>query len=280
MIDPRPIAVFDSGVGGLTVLRELTALLPQESFCYLGDTARLPYGTKSAEAVIHYSLRAARFLDTTFSPKAIVVACNTASSVALIALRDHFPDLPIIGVIEPTAQAAADAGNFKNLLLLATEGTIQAGTFQKHLRDRLPHAQITCQAAPVLVTMAEEGWREGSLVQDCIRTYIASAVAISNATAPPASRHFDAVILGCTHFPVMKKAFHKVLGENTTVIDSAHPTAVHVRDLLDRQGQRAPIACEPHIQLCATDSTERFARVADYFLTQKTDPRRVARVDL
>src|SRR6187549_3809432 len=236
-----PIGVFDSGVGGLTVLRALISVLPAEDFLYLGDTARLPYGTKSPDTVARYSVRAAEAL-VSRGIKALVVACNTASASALPSLREKFPTLPVIGVIEPGAQAACEASVSGRIAVLATEGTVKGGAYQRAILALRPGAHVTQVAAQIFVALAEEGWSEGEAVEAVAERYLAHLDA-----------RIDTVVLGCTHFPLLSAA-----------IAARATAAVLATRGLVRAGRAATDRVE--VRLLATDSPERFARVGQRFL--------------
>jgi glutamate racemase len=263
-----PIGVFDSGVGGLTVLRALIGALPVEDFLYLGDTARLPYGTKSAETVARYSVRAAGAL-VNRGVKALVVACNTASATALPALRESFPALPVIGVIEPGAQAACEASSSGRIAVLATEGTVKGGAYQRAILALRPGAHVTQIAAQVFVALAEEGWSEGEAVDAVTSRYLAHLDA-----------RVDTVVLGCTHFPLLAGAIAKQLGPTRRVVDSAATTAraaaaeLAARNLATRANRAG------NVHLMATDSPERFARVGARFLGASISEKSVEAIDL
>ena len=263
-----PIGVFDSGVGGLTVLRALIDDLPAEDFLYLGDTARLPYGTKSAETVARYSVRAAEAL-VARGIKALVVACNTASASALPALRARFPRLPVIGVIEPGARAACDASTSGRIAVLATEGTVQGGAYVRAIQALRPDAQVTQIACQIFVALAEEGWSEGEAV---------------NAVAERCLAHLDArtdtVVLGCTHFPLLAAAISKQLGATRRVVDSAATTARATRHELAARGLATDSERAGNLVLMATDSPGRFARVGARFLGSSIAPNAVEIIDL
>ena len=268
-----PIGVFDSGVGGLTVLRALLADLPAERFLYLGDTARLPYGTKSAETVARYSVRAAEAL-VARGIKALVVACNTASSSALPALRARFPSLPVIGVIEPGARAACDASASGRIAVLATEGTVQGGAYTRAIHGIRSDAHVTPVACQIFVALAEEGWSEGAAVDAVTQRYLAHLDA-----------RIDTVVLGCTHFPLLAPAITKQLGDGRRVVDSAATTARATRVELERRGLLRPAGTPAesraaNLTLLATDSPERFARVGARFLGASIAVKAVELVDL
>jgi len=263
-----PIGVFDSGVGGLTVLRALIAELPAEDFLYLGDTARLPYGTKSPETVARYSVRAAGALESR-GIKALVVACNTASATALPALREHFPRLPVIGVIEPGAQAACEASASGRIAVLATEGTVRGGAYQRAILTLRPDAHVTQVAAQIFVALAEEGWSEGEAVDAVTERYLAHLDA-----------RIDTVVLGCTHFPLLAGAITRQLGPTRRVVDSAATTARATSHELKSRGLASTSARAGEVSLLATDSPERFARVGARFLGSSIAEKTVQVIDL
>jgi glutamate racemase len=263
-----PVGVFDSGVGGLTVLRALIAELPHEDFLYLGDTARLPYGTKSPETVARYSVRAAEALESR-GIKALVVACNTASATALPSLRERFPALPVIGVIEPGAQAACDASISGRIAVLATEGTVRGGAYERAILALRPGAHVTQVAAQVFVALAEEGWSEGIAVEAVTERYLAHLDA-----------RVDTVVLGCTHFPLLTRAITRQLGPTRRVVDSAATTARATAIELATRNLSAPATGAGSVRLLATDSPERFARVGARFLGSSIAERTVQAIDL
>ena len=263
-----PVGVFDSGVGGLTVLRALAAALPHEDFLYLGDTARLPYGTKSAATVARYSVRAAESL-VARGIKALVVACNTASATALPALRERFADLPVIGVIEPGARAACESSASGRIAVLATEGTVQGGAYERAILALRPDANVTQVACQVFVALAEEGWSEGAAVDAVTERYLAHLDA-----------RVDTVVLGCTHFPLLAGSIGRQLGVTRRVVDSAATTA---RATLARLAETSLAANRERagtLKLMATDSPERFARVGARFLGSSIGVGAVEAIDL
>jgi glutamate racemase len=263
-----PVGVFDSGVGGLTVLRALVAALPQEDFLYLGDTARLPYGTKSPQTVARYSVRAAEAL-VARGIKTLVVACNTASASALPALRGRFPDLPVVGVIEPGARAAGEASTSGRIAVLATEGTVKGGAYVDAILAVRPDAHVTQVAAQVFVALAEEGWSEGAAVDAVAERYLAHLDA-----------RIDTVVLGCTHFPLLSGAIARQLGASRQVVDSAATTARAVAVEMATHGLRSTSARTGSVRLLATDSPERFARVGQRFLGTSIAEKQVETLDL
>ncbi len=262
-----PVGVFDSGVGGLTVLRALLAELPRERFVYLGDTARLPYGTKSAETVARYSLRAAEALASR-GIKALVVACNTASASALPALRQRFADMPVIGVIEPGAEAACSASVTGRIAVLATEGTVRGGAYEQAIHARRPDAIVTQVACQIFVALAEEGWSEGEAVAAVTERYLAHLDA-----------RVDTAVLGCTHFPLLVRAIEARLGPTRRIVDSALTTARAVNAELSRHGLGNEVGAGG-VELLATDGPERFARVGSRFIGRSISAAEVEIIDL
>lgn len=257
-----PIGVFDSGMGGLTVLRALRSALPDEAFLYLGDTARLPYGTKSPATVQRYAVQAARIL-VERGAKALVVACNTASAVALDALQSRYAPLPVFGVVEPGAAAAAAAGAGR-VAVLATESTVRGGAYQRALLRLQPRMEVRARPCPLLVTLAEEGRHAGPLVELALEEYLRGLLAPSRAPGGAT------LLLGCTHFPVFEPVLERLLARcdvPVTVVDSAATTARAVAaELAAGRVPSASARRAPGITLLATDGRERFRRVGQYFL--------------
>ncbi len=267
----RPVGVFDSGIGGLTVLRALVERLPAEDFLYLGDTARLPYGTKTAATVERYALQAVAEL-VRRGVKAVVVACNTASAAALPVLAAAHPQLPVIGVIEPGATAAVAASRTGRIAVLATEGTVRGGAYQRAIIERLPLAQVTAIPATLFVALAEEGWIEGDVAQAAAGRYL-SPLFVDAAAAP------DVLVLGCTHFPPLAGVIGKVAGPGVRIVDSAVTTADSLALLLARRGLAATAGAGT-ARFLVTDGEERFARVGPVFLGRAIEPLDVERVDI
>ncbi len=270
------IGVFDSGVGGLTVLKALLAELPGESFVYLGDTARLPYGTKSPETVVRYALQAAQAL-AGLDLDCLVIACNTASAVALPAVRERIRELPVIGVVEPGAEAACRGSRSGHIAVIATEGTVRGGAYQEAIRARRADARVSAVSSQLLVALAEEGLCEGPIAEAVARHYLAPLFGAASADDPP-----DTLVLGCTHFPMLARAIAAAVGPEVRVVDSAATTARHVRRVLEASSPRAGVAGRRGgvLKLLATDAPERFARVGARFLERRIEPHEVELVDL
>lgn len=266
-----PVGVFDSGVGGLTVLSALMRALPEESFVYLGDTARLPYGTKSATTVVRYAMRATELLVES-GIKALVVACNTASAAALPALRERFPELPVIGVVEPGAAAACARTRSGRIAVIATESTVSGGAYQRAILARRADAVISVRACQVFVALAEEGWTQGDVVDAAARRYLDPL--FRTAAAP------DTLVLGCTHFPVLAPAIRGVVGADVGIVDASDAVAASLREALMSARAIAVPGASGHLELLATDGVERFARVGATFLGRPILPQDVRLVDL
>ncbi len=270
--DCRPIGVFDSGMGGLTVLRALAAKLPGEKFVYLGDTARLPYGTKSAETVQAYALQATHLL-LGEGVKMVVIACNTASAVALNALQDALAPVQVIGVIEPGARAGVVATRNKRIAVLATESTVNGGAYVRAIEHLMADARVVQKSCQVFVALAEEGWAESRATTAAVEDYLGPL--FDGAEAP------DTLVLGCTHFPILAAAIQRHVGTEVTLVDSAETTAVAVADALAAAGlQSGQDGDAGTFRFFATDSPERFARIGAIFLGQSIDDGAVELVDL
>lgn len=266
-----PIGIFDSGVGGLTVLKAIRDELPNESLIYLGDTARLPYGTKSPTSIIRYATQAtAKLLEQEI--KMLVVACNTASSVALENLQAQMAPIPVVGVVGPGAAAAVAARPGGAHLVLATEATVRLGAYRKAIEKRDARAKVYEQACELLVSLAEEGWVDGDIAESIVRRYLEEAA--ENAFDP------DCIILGCTHFPLLRDAIVAVAGDDVAVVDSASTTALVVRNILSAADALAPATSAGSLRLLATDGATRFARVGGQFLGQSLRSSDVELVDL
>jgi len=253
MIRELPIGVFDSGIGGLTVLAELMAALPQESFLYLGDTARLPYGTKSAETVVRYALGASKFLQEQ-GIKLLVVACNTASATALPALQVALP-VPVVGVVEPAARAAARIAR-RAVAVLGTESTVASGVYQRLLAALRPDLMLFAQACPLFVPLAEEGWFDHPVTREVARLYL----------SPLANQGVDTVILGCTHYPLLAAPIAAALGEGVQLVNSGREVAQEVAALLAQEGLLAQGPAR--VQLFVTDAAPRVQRLAQAIVPQ------------
>ncbi len=246
----RPIGVFDSGIGGLTVVKALQELLPNENIFYLGDTARVPYGNKSAETVERYGLELAEIL-TRENAKAIVVACNTVSSVAIPKLRASVA-VPIIGVIEPGAHAAITLTRNRHIGVIGTRATIRSGAYENALRALNIHVRVSSRACPLLVPLIEEGLLDDNLTDLTIARYL----------APMLAEGIDTLVLGCTHYPLLAPAIARFLGDKVQVVDSAMNCARAVKELLERQSLAAGPGGAGKLQVTLTDAADNFLSIA------------------
>lgn len=263
------IGIFDSGMGGLTVLRALLAHLPNENFVYLGDTARLPYGTKSGETVSRYAFQAADTLMQR-NVKLLVIACNTASAYALPALQGAIVSIPVVGVVEPGAAAACATAPNGKIAVIATEGTVNGAAYLRAIRQRNASASVIQKACPLFVPMAEEGLTDGEIATTVARHYL----------VPLKAERPDCLVLGCTHFPVLKGAIRGVMGPGIAIVDSAATTAQAVKEALASGGLRRKETAEGARSYLVTDAVERFVRVGKIFLGAPIDPAAVELVDL
>jgi len=266
-----PIGVFDSGIGGLTVLKKLLKELPKERFMYFGDTARLPYGTKSPETVLRYSKEIARFLLYGSDDggrrnlrrqkpriKMIVVACNTASAVAADALRREFP-VPVVGVVEAGARQAAWSAPKGTVAVIGTKATVSSSIYAKRIQRLAPKARIISRACPLFVPLVEEGWRSHPVTQKVARIYL----------EPIRRRKPDVLILGCTHYPMVLNVIRKVMPRRTVIVDSPTAVARSVKDELARLRLHAPqrlLRGGPKVRFFASDDPRGFKRSARMFL--------------
>jgi glutamate racemase len=258
-----PIGIFDSGVGGLTVYRALHAALPDEHFVYLGDTARIPYGTRSLATVERYATENARFLDA-HGIKLLVVACNTASALALPAIRDCMR-VTVVGVIDPGARAAVKASKGKRIGVIATEATVKSGAYARAIAKLEPAAHVIERPCPLFVPLAEEGWAETDEARSIAARYLGEIK----------EEGVDTLVLGCTHYPILRGVIQETVGYDARLIDSGEAAATDVKALLEAEGlkrasrssgARERSLCDDLDHFYVTDAAERFSRVAERFL--------------
>ena len=278
-----PIGIFDSGVGGLTVYRALHARMPAERYVYLGDTARVPYGTKSLSTVERYAVENARFLEAR-GVKVLVVACNTASALALPAVR-RAVKVPVVGMIEPGARAVVRAAaNSTRVGVVATESTVKSGAYSKAIRELAPGLEVYERACPLFVSLAEEGWADSDVARAVAEEYLSEL----RGKSP------GAVVLGCTHYPILRRVIQGALGEGVKLIDSGEAAARAVESVIEREGLRRTATqelrdlreagaeeralCDDLDHFYVTDAAERFAHVAERFLGAA--PRRLEAVEV
>lgn len=254
-MNKRPIGIFDSGVGGLTVFREIRRTFPYEDIVYFGDTARVPYGPKSARTVTDYSLQNARFLKQC-GAKIIIVACNTSSSVAIKHLRNHFK-VPILGVIEPGAQAAIAATKNNNIGVIGTEGTINSNAYSAAIKKYSPASKTFSQACPLFVALVEEGWEKHEVATIIASEYLSSLT----------SKDIDTLVLGCTHYPILKDTLSSILGDSVKLIDSAEAIVQKLSNILPAP-ETEGVGLNSFF---VSDNEEKFVRIASRILSGNID---------
>ena len=248
-----PVGVFDSGIGGLTVAREIMRNLPSEKIVYFGDTARVPYGSKSRETVIRYSRQIIHFLQEQ-KVKAIVVACNTASAFALDAVKDEL-DIPILGVIEAGAKVAAEETRNKRVGIIGTVGTVDSGIHASYLRELDPEITVIGKACPLFVPLVEEGWYHDPVTEEVARRYLKELQ----------EQEIDTLILGCTHYPLLRSTIRKIMGEEVCLVNPAYETAMDLKRLLEEEEMANDETTEHHSEYSfyVSDAAEKFRKFAN-----------------
>lgn len=254
-----PIGVFDSGLGGLTVVQAIRKRLPAESLIYVGDTARVPYGPKSPDTVRRYAVQISEWL-VDEGVKLVVVACNTATAHALALLHDLLP-VPVIGVIEPGARAATQARGAGPVGVIGTAGTVNSGAYERAIHARNAILEVHSVACPLLVPLVEEGWLEHDATQLIVHEYL----------APLKERGIGSLVLGCTHYPLLRAMLAKELGSGVQLIDSAEETAIEVERLLEECELTAPGDATGTLRVAASDAPQHFKRLAGHFLDRPLD---------
>jgi glutamate racemase len=261
----KPIGIFDSGFGGLTVMSAINKILPYENLIYFGDTAHVPYGTKSQNAIIKFSKKITSFLIKS-NVKLIVVACNTVSALALPVL-DRIAKIPVIGVISPGAIAAVGASKNLKIGIIGTEGTIGSKSYPKAI-SKLAKAKIYQQACPLFVPLVEEGLTDGEITDIIIKKYI----------KPLLSKRIDTLVLGCTHYPLLRKALEKNLDKNIVLVDSAKSTAMEVKRILEQKSLLASKSNKKYLKFYVSDNPEKFKKIGMKFFSKSIKD--VKKVDL
>ena len=251
-----PIGVFDSGVGGLTVAREIMRNLPKEDIVYFGDTARVPYGSKSKDNIIRYSRQIIHFLQTK-GVKAIVIACNTASALALDTVKDEF-DIPIIGVVEPGARAALAVTENKKIGVIGTEATVRSSMYEKIIKGINPEVSVISKACPLFVPLVEEGFKKHQVTDEIIDYYLASMK----------KSEVDALILGCTHYPLLRSKIREYVGEKITLVNPAYETAMDLKRILIEMEMENPDIEGDHgsYSFYVSDAADKFKQFANSIL--------------
>ena len=252
-----PIGVFDSGLGGLTVVKELLRQLPYENIVYYGDTARVPYGTKSKESIIRFSMENVQAL-LKYRVKMIVVACNSSSSYALASLKKNF-SLPIVGVISPGAKKAVAATKNNRVGIIATPATIKSQQYVKHIQQENPRVKVFAHACPLFVPLVEEGWLNKKITFDIAEEYL----------RPLKKARIDTLILGCTHYPLLREVLQKVMGRGVILIDSAKEVVLEVKNTLERMDQHRQATKKVRHKFITTDKPQQFQKIVNSFLGNK-----------
>lgn len=269
MSDSRPIGIFDSGIGGLTVVKEVIRSLPEEKIVYFGDTARVPYGPKSKETVIRFSIENILFLLRN-KVKLIIIACNTASSVALSAVEENFK-VPIIGVINPGVREAVRVTKNKKVGIIGTTATIRSKAYEKKIKEQEPRTKVFSVACPLFVPLVEEGWLNASVTREVAKIYL----------APLKKQKIDTIVLGCTHYPLLKLVIKKTLGAGITMVDSAKEVTREAKNILEKYRMLAP--CQRsrgnNLKFFVSDEPKNFAKLGKRFLgIDLKDVRKVSHV--
>ena len=251
-----PVGVFDSGVGGLTVAREIMRNLPKEDIVYFGDTARVPYGSKSKDNIIRYSRQIINFLETQ-GVKAIVIACNTASALALDTVKEEF-DIPIIGVVEPGARAALEVTKTKKIGVIGTEATVRSSMYEKIIQSTQPDVEVVAKACPLFVPLVEEGFKKHHVTDEVIDYYL----------APLKETEIDALILGCTHYPLLRSKIKEYVGDDITLVNPAYETAMDLKALLAKYDMENPDVEGDHgaYSFYVSDAADKFKQFANSIL--------------
>jgi glutamate racemase len=257
MADNRPIGIFDSGVGGLTVVGKISRILPNEDLVYFGDTARVPYGTKSRETVTKFSVENVEFL-MEHNVKLVIVACNTASSLSLDFLKRCFR-VPIIGVIEPGARGAVAATRNNRIGVIGTHATVSSGAYEKTIKRISSKYSVFTQACPLFVPLVEEGWVDKDVTEEVARIYL----------KPLRAKRIDTLIMGCTHYPILKNILKKVMGADAVLIDSSIEVAIQTKEVLDTNGLLNTSPEKGMHKFFVSDEPNRFIKIGDKFLKRR-----------
>lgn len=255
----KPIGVFDSGIGGLTVVKEIMNILPNEDIIYFGDTARVPYGNKSQDTIIKFSLQISRFLQTK-DVKAIVIACNTASAFALDAVKEQF-DIPIIGVISPGARSAVKSTKNNKIGIIGTEGTVSSGAYSKKINTIKNSFEIYSTPCPLFVPIVEEGWSEKEVSYMIAREYLEEMK----------NKEIDTLVMGCTHYPLLNNVVQNVMGEKVALINPARETALELRDILIENNISNSEDYKGSYKYYVSDNPNKFIKVGERFLSEKIE---------
>jgi len=258
-LDTRPIGVFDSGIGGLTVVKEIMKILPYEDIVYFGDTARVPYGSKSQETITKFAKQNSRFL-LSKEVKAIVIACNTASAFALDDVNSEF-EVPVLGVIKPGANAAVRATKTGRIGIIGTEGTVNSKAYEKAIKKLFKEVEIFALPCPLFVPLVEEGWADKQVSYIVAQEYL----------EPLKKAEIDTLVMGCTHYPILTKVIGEIMGDDVTLINPAEETAIELKSILFENGLQNTTKRKPEYSYFVSDNTEKFARVGSNFLNREIE---------
>lgn len=264
-MDNRPIGMFDSGVGGLTVVKEVTKYLPNEEIVYFGDTARVPYGSKTKETITKYSRQIIKFL-TTKDVKAVIIACNTASSNSLETMKEEFNHIPIIGVVESGVLMALNSTKNKKVGIIGTEGTIRSRAYEKLIHNYDSTIKVYSKACPLFVPLVEEGWTDGEIVELTVKRYLKDIL----------NENIDTLVLGCTHYPLIIKCISKIVSDNIKLINPAVKTSLELKTLLDKTNSLRLVKIKPKHRFYVSDITTKFEQLSlnifnEAYVTKKID---------
>lgn len=261
----KPIGVFDSGLGGLAIVREMRRAHPHETIVYFGDLARLPYGTKSKEQILRFSIQNTLFL-IRHKVKALVIACNSSSSAACAFLKKNF-NLPIVDVVEPAVREAVRTTQTGRIGVIATQATVESRAYEKGLQSANPKIKVFSAACPLFVPLVEEGWLNGSITSQIIEFYL----------APLKKKKIDTLILGCTHYPLLEAALLNAVGSRIRLVDSAAPTVQKLSSILEEKQLSYPFPRRGELKIFVSDSPRNFVRVGERFLGEKLNHVEVVR---
>jgi len=250
-MDNRPIGIFDSGIGGLTVVKEVMEQLPSEQIIYFGDTARVPYGSKTKETITKYSRQIIKFL-LEKEVKAVIIACGTASSNSLKTMQEEFEKLPIKGVVQPGASAAIITTNNNKIGIIGTEATVRSGAYEKLIKGQNPTIDVYSKACPLFVPLAEEGWVEGDIAELTAQRYLNELL----------EKDIDTLVLGCTHYPLLIACIKRVVGNNVKLVNPATETASELKQLLEENSMLRLAEIEPLHEFYVSDNTTKFDQLA------------------
>ncbi len=252
-----PIGIFDSGLGGLTVVKEVLKQLPNENIIYIGDTARVPYGNKSPETVIRFTTECVNVLKEQ-NVKMVVIACNTASSSGIEQIQDQF-DFPVVGVVKPGALAAYKSTKKQKVGVIGTERTIKSGSYERAIKALNPDIEVWSKACPLFVPLVEEGWFDNDITRRIIRVYLSELM----------GKGIDTLVLGCTHYPLLKNTIKDIVGNDIRLVDSAEETAMVVKDIVRHHQMERHKNDNPEHQFFVTDAPEKFVELGEIFLQHK-----------